>query len=184
FFPGLMILLTTLARNILSEGLTDAMASPRVKVKVDVEADEKALEEQAEQTPAADGADEPDVLGVTDEETTRRLLHESLAALRTAELARPERPAIDPRIPPLLEVQDLRVAFPEAHGQVDILDGISFQVRPGETMGLVGESGSGKSVASLAVMGLLPRTARISGKVLLNGQDLLSLAPKQVNALR
>ena len=52
FFPGLMILLTTLALNILSEGLTDAMASPRVKVKVDVEADEKALEEQAEQTPA------------------------------------------------------------------------------------------------------------------------------------
>ena len=184
FFPGLMILLTTLALNILSEGLTDAMASPRVKVKVDVEADEKALEEQAEQTPAADGADEPDVLGVTDEETTRRLLHESLAALRTAELARPERLAIDPGIPPLLEVQDLRVAFPEAHGEVDILDGISFQVRPGETMGLVGESGSGKSVASLAVMGLLPRTARISGKVLLNGQDLLSLAPKQVNALR
>ncbi|MGP5414738.1 dipeptide/oligopeptide/nickel ABC transporter permease/ATP-binding protein [Brachybacterium paraconglomeratum] len=184
FFPGLMILLTTLALNILSEGLTDAMASPRVKVKVDVEADEKALEEQAEQTPAADGADEPDVLGVTDEETTRRLLHESLAALRTAELARPERPAIDPGIPPLLEVQDLRVAFPEAHGEVDILDGISFQVRPGETMGLVGESGSGKSVASLAVMGLLPRTARISGKVLLNGQDLLSLAPKQINALR
>ncbi|WP_062948819.1 dipeptide/oligopeptide/nickel ABC transporter permease/ATP-binding protein [Brachybacterium sp. sponge] len=184
FFPGLMILLTTLALNILSEGLTDAMASPRVKVKVDVEADEKALEEQAEQTPAADGADEPDVLGVTDEETTRRLLHESLAALRTAELARPERPTIDPGIPPLLEVQDLRVAFPEAHGEVDILDGISFQVRPGETMGLVGESGSGKSVASLAVMGLLPRTARISGKVLLNGQDLLSLAPKQVNALR
>ncbi len=184
FFPGLMILLTTLALNILSEGLTDAMASPRVKVKVDVEADEKALEEQAEQTPAADGADEPDVLGVTDEETTRRLLHESLAALRTAELARPERPTIDPGIPPLLEVQDLRVAFPEAHCEVDILDGISFQVRPGETMGLVGESGSGKSVASLAVMGLLPRTARISGKVLLNGQDLLSLAPKQVNALR
>ena len=184
FFPGLMILLATLALNILSEGLTDAMASPRVKVKVDVEADEKALEEQTEQTPATDRADEPEVLGITDEETTRRLLHESLAALRTAELARPERPAIDPGIPPLLEVQDLRVSFPEAHGEVDILDGISFQVRPGETMGLVGESGSGKSVASLAIMGLLPRTARISGKVLLNGQDLLSLAPQQINALR
>ena len=184
FFPGLMILLTTLALNILSEGLTDAMASPRVKVKVDVEADEKALEEQAEQTPATDGADEPEVLGVTDEETTRRLLHESLAALRTAELARPERSVLGDEVPPLLEVQDLRVSFPEAHGEVDILDGISFQVRPGETMGLVGESGSGKSVASLAIMGLLPRTARISGKVLLEGKDLLSLSSKQVNALR
>jgi len=183
FFPGLMILLATLALNILSEGLTDAMASPRVKVRVDVEADEKALEEQAEgASRAAD--EEPEVLGATDEATTQRLLHETLAALRRAELARPERAGVDPDVPPLLEVQDLRVAFPEAHGEVDILDGISFQVRPGETMGLVGESGSGKSVASLAVMGLLPRTARISGKVLLNGQDLLALAPKQINALR
>ncbi|MEO2098428.1 MAG: dipeptide/oligopeptide/nickel ABC transporter permease/ATP-binding protein [Brachybacterium sp.] len=191
FFPGLMILLTTLALNILSEGLTDAMASPRVKVKVDVEADEKALEEQeavpgaAAATAASGGSEaEPEVLGVTDEETTRRLLHESLAALRTAELARPERSVLGDEVPPLLEVQDLRVSFPEAHGEVDILDGISFQVRPGETMGLVGESGSGKSVASLAIMGLLPRTARISGKVLLEGKDLLSLSSKQVNALR
>jgi peptide/nickel transport system permease protein len=183
FFPGLMILLATLALNILSEGLTDAMASPRVKVKVDVEADEKALEEQTADAPAA-ADEEPEVLGTTDEETTRRLLHESLAALRRAELARPERSAPEQSSPPLLEVKDLRVSFPEAHGEVDILDGISFQVRPGETMGLVGESGSGKSVASLAVMGLLPRTARISGQVLLDGQDLLSLAPKQINALR
>ncbi len=207
FFPGLMILLTTLALNILSEGLTDAMASPRVKVRIDVEADEKALEGQESATGLGTGADatgsrhaasgaasgaaahdghgeEHEVLGTTDEETTRRLLHESLAALRAAELSRPERTVPDADVPPLLEVQDLRVSFPEAHGEVDILDGISFQVRPGETMGLVGESGSGKSVASLAIMGLLPRTARISGKVLLDGQDLLSLSPKRINALR
>ena len=206
FFPGLMILLTTLALNILSEGLTDAMASPRVKVKVDVEADEKALEEQAvaggdagaaqagaesgAAGGAADGAagaageEEPEMLGTTDEETTQRLLRESLAALRAAELSRPERPGVGRDVPPLLDVQDLRVSFPEAHGEVDILDGVSFQVRPGETMGLVGESGSGKSVASLAVMGLLPRTARISGKVLLDGQDLLALPPTRINALR
>ena len=81
-------------------------------------------------------------------------------------------------------VQDLRVAFPSAHGDVDVLDVVSFRVRPGETMGLVGESGSGKSVASLAVMGLLPRTARLSGRVLLNGTDLLSLPAKQLGALR
>ena len=206
FFPGLMILLTTLALNILSEGLTDAMASPRVTVKVDVEADEKALEEQAvaggdagaaqagaesgAAGGAADGAagaageEEPEMLGTTDEETTQRLLRESLSALRTAELARPERIGTGRDVPPLLDVQDLRVSFPEAHGEVDILDGVSFQVRPGETMGLVGESGSGKSVASLAVMGLLPRTARISGKVLLDGQDLLALPPTRINALR
>ena len=185
FFPGLMILLTTLALNILSEGLTDAMASPRVTVKVDVEADEKALEEQAGDAAAGStGREEPEVLGTTDEETTQRLLRESLSALRAAELARPERIGTGRDVPPLLDVQDLRVSFPEAHGEVDILDGVSFQVRPGETMGLVGESGSGKSVASLAVMGLLPRTARISGKVLLDGQDLLALPPTRINALR
>ena len=185
FFPGLMILLTTLALNILSEGLTDAMASPRVTVKVDVEADEKALEEQAGDAAAGStGREEPGVLGTTDEETTQRLLRESLSALRAAELARPERIGTGRDVPPLLDVQDLRVSFPDAHGEVDILDGVSFQVRPGETMGLVGESGSGKSVASLAVMGLLPRTARISGKVLLDGQDLLALPPTRINALR
>lgn len=204
FFPGLAILLTVLSLNILSEGLTDAMASPRVKVAVDVEADEQSLVEadaEAEgQTAEAEGltaeAVNPagttstvhelphEVLGTTDEQTAQRLLRESLSALRSAELARPERVATDTDSAPLLEVQDLRVSFASAHGGTDILDGVSFQVRPGETMGLVGESGSGKSVASLAVMGLLPRTAQISGKVLLNGVDLLSLPAKQMNALR
>ena len=119
-----------------------------------------------------------------DAETSQRQLTDSLAALRRAERERPERPGLDDTRPPLLKVSDLRVAFPQAHGEIDILDGVSFEVRPGETMGLVGESGSGKSVASLAVMGLLPATARISGSVEINGTDLLSLAPKQLGALR
>ncbi|MGP5097037.1 dipeptide/oligopeptide/nickel ABC transporter permease/ATP-binding protein [Brachybacterium alimentarium] len=216
FFPGLAILLTVLSLNILSEGLTDAMASPRIRTKVDVGAEEAAQAGQA--TPAAatpalasddaDDADDADgngssesrtgteswtgtgtderpaALGATDRETSTRLLHDSLAALRAAELARPEREMVDASAPPLLDVQDLHVAFPEAHGETDILDGISFQVRPGETMGLVGESGSGKSVASLAIMGLLPRTARISGKIMLGDVDLLSLPTKKMNALR
>ena len=183
FFPGLMILLTTLALNILSEGLTDAMASPRVKVDVDIEADEQAASAVEPASPEHT-EEEHEVLGATDDETAHRLLIESLTALRAAELSRPERTPADDTSAPLLEVQDLRVSFPEAHGEVDILDGISFQVRPGETMGLVGESGSGKSVASLAVMGLLPRTARLSGRVLLNGTDLLTLPAKRINALR
>ena len=180
FFPGLSILLTVLALNILSEGLTDAMASPRIRAKVDVEADERAEEQAAHRTP--EEADE--TLGGTDQETSHRLLVDSLAALRRAELSRPERPVVDASEPPLLQVKDLRVAFPEAHGDIDILDGVSFEVRPGETMGLVGESGSGKSVASLAVMGLLPSTARVSGSVELDGVDLLTLPSKQLNALR
>ena len=136
-------------------------------------------------TPATESSQLPhEVLGVTDEDTTQRLLRESLTALRAAELARPEREVADASGPPLLDVQDLRVSFPAAHGDIDILDGISFQVRPGETMGLVGESGSGKSVASLAIMGLLPRTAKVSGKVMLGDVDLLALPTKRMNALR
>ncbi|GAA1484280.1 dipeptide/oligopeptide/nickel ABC transporter permease/ATP-binding protein [Brachybacterium fresconis] len=188
FFPGLAILLTVLSLNILSEGLTDAMASPRIRTKVDVEADERAEEQSAERSAeeSVERSDEKPAggLGARDEEASHRLLVDSLAALRRAELSRPERPAVDDSQPPLLQVEDLRVAFPEAHGDIDILDGISFEVRPGETMGLVGESGSGKSVASLAVMGLLPTTAQVSGSVELDGVDLLTLPSKQLNALR
>ncbi|WP_193104885.1 dipeptide/oligopeptide/nickel ABC transporter permease/ATP-binding protein [Brachybacterium sp. FME24] len=182
FFPGLAILLTVLGLNILSEGLTDAMASPRIKATVDVAAAEAA--ESAEPHESNQSVESHEALGATDRATAQRLLLDSLASLRAAERSRPARPVADSSVPPLLDVQDLRVSFPEAHGEVDILDGVSFQVRPGETMGLVGESGSGKSVASLAIMGLLPRTARVSGTVMLGGTDLLSVSQKQMNALR
>src|SRR5690625_6187682 len=76
---------------------------------------------------------------------------ESLTRLRVRESERGDRPVVEAE--PLLEVEDLRVAFPAAHGDIDIVDGASFRVRPGETMGLVGESGSGKSVTALAMMG-------------------------------
>ncbi|GAB2535789.1 dipeptide/oligopeptide/nickel ABC transporter permease/ATP-binding protein [Brachybacterium huguangmaarense] len=190
FFPGLAILLTVLALNILSEGLTDAMASPRIRSRANVEADEAS----AQTRPEADGA-----LGTTDPATARRLLDESLEALRVREAERAagstaaaaladraERAARADAASdvPALEVRDLRVAFPESHGDIDIVDGVSFTVRAGETMGLVGESGSGKSVTSLAVMGLLPRTARISGEVLVEGRDVLKLGSREMNALR
>ena len=82
---------------------------------------------------------------------------------------------------PLLSVQDLSVRFVR-RGEPDVVavDGVSFDVRPGEVVGLVGESGCGKSVTSLAIMGLLPgRTPRVSGSVLLDGSppvDLLTLS--------
>ncbi len=184
FFPGLAILLTVLALNILSEGLTDAMASPRVRSRANVEADEQAA-------PVATGA-----LGTTDPATAQRLLDESLETLRRRETERAaDRPvmaagtdasrgAARPAGAPVLEVRDLRVAFPEAHGEVDIVDGVSFSVEAGRTMGLVGESGSGKSVTSLAIMGLLPRSARVSGEVMVGEDDVLRLGPRRMNALR
>ncbi|MGL5909658.1 MAG: ATP-binding cassette domain-containing protein, partial [Phycicoccus sp.] len=78
---------------------------------------------------------------------------------------------------PLLSVRDLRVTFAR-HGEEPFpaVDGVSFDVRPGQTVGLVGESGCGKSVTSLAIMGLLPtRGNTVTGEARFEGTDLLSL---------
>ncbi len=174
FFPGLFILITTLCLNILSEGLTDAMASPRVKVKVDVEADEAAMRGEK----AAGGI----ALSHTSQAAS---LKQRLANLKASEAQRTDRLVLaNPDAKPLLEVIDLSISFPGAHGTVNIVDKVSFTVRPEETMGLVGESGCGKSITSMAIMGLLPDTAKITGKVMFDGVDLLTLSPKDRNALR
>ena len=77
---------------------------------------------------------------------------------------------------PLLEVKNLKVHFPTEDGLVKAVDGISFSVNPGETLGVVGESGSGKSVGFLTVMGLVTsKQAIIEGEVIFQGQDLLKL---------
>lgn len=83
-----------------------------------------------------------------------------------------------------LSVRDLQVSFPSEAGRVDAVDGISFDLQPGRTLGIVGESGSGKSVTSLAVMGLLQETAKITGSVALGGRELLDLNDKQMSQIR
>lgn len=178
FFPGLMILITVLSLNILSEGMTDAFASPRVKTGVDVDADEK----KAQAAPEAG----LNTLGLIDPAKARTRLLESLNNLHIKESARNDRLVYegDPEAAPLLEVQDLRVSFPNAHGDVDIVDGVNFTIRPGETMGLVGESGSGKSVTSMAIMGLLPKTANVRGTATLEGKNLLEMNTRQLNEMR
>jgi peptide/nickel transport system ATP-binding protein len=86
---------------------------------------------------------------------------------------------------PLLDVKDLRVHFHTDDGVVKAVDGVSFQIEPGETLGIVGESGSGKSVSSLTVMGLTDSPqARISGEVNFQGQDLLKLPPDEMRTIR
>jgi peptide/nickel transport system ATP-binding protein len=86
----------------------------------------------------------------------------------------------------LLEVRDLSVVFAhKGEPPVTAVDGISFDVEPGRTVGLVGESGCGKSVTSLAIMGLLPpRGAEVSGTVLFDGTDLLKLSPRELDQRR
>jgi peptide/nickel transport system ATP-binding protein len=86
---------------------------------------------------------------------------------------------------PLLEVEDLRVHFETDDGLVKAVDGISYTVDRGQTLGIVGESGSGKSVSSLTVMGLTrARNARISGTVRFDGQDLLTASDDEIRAIR
>ncbi|TDE47251.1 dipeptide/oligopeptide/nickel ABC transporter permease/ATP-binding protein [Nonomuraea mesophila] len=148
-FPGLLILLTVLALNILSEGISDAWAAPAAR-KAPVTKDEDAFER------ARPGSGEVvELPGLAE------------AAQRLAERARPL-----PQGPPILTVERLRIGFTEG---VDIVDGIGFEVRPGEVLGLVGESGCGKSLTALTIMGLQPRDARVSGHVRFDQRELLSL---------
>ena len=87
--------------------------------------------------------------------------------------------------PPLLGVEDLRVEFSTARGTVYAVNGVSFHVEPGETLGLVGESGCGKSVTMLAVLGLLGRNGRVTGgRALLEGRDLLGLSDAELRSVR
>ncbi|WP_150462698.1 ABC transporter ATP-binding protein [Nesterenkonia ebinurensis] len=81
---------------------------------------------------------------------------------------------------PMLQVVDLTIAFPTAA----VVDQVSFEIPQGGTMGLVGESGSGKSMTSLAVMGLLPREARTTGRISFMDEELLGRSDRQMRRLR
>ena len=86
---------------------------------------------------------------------------------------------------PFLRVNDLKVHFPTDDGVVKAVDGLTFTLHKGTTLGIVGESGSGKSVTSLAIMGLHRGSrAQVSGQILLDGQDLLSISDEELRRLR
>jgi oligopeptide/dipeptide ABC transporter ATP-binding protein len=86
---------------------------------------------------------------------------------------------------PLLSVEDLRVEFWTSRGTVYAVNGVSFDIAAGETLGIVGESGSGKSVTSLALLGILARAGRVTGgTAMFGGRDLLKLADEQLRKIR
>ena len=86
----------------------------------------------------------------------------------------------------LLEVNDLRTYFETEDGVVKAVDGISFRLKRGETLGIVGESGSGKSVTNLSIIRLIPEPPGkiVSGEVIFNGQDILLLSTEEVRKIR
>ncbi|QIY76923.1 dipeptide/oligopeptide/nickel ABC transporter permease/ATP-binding protein [Streptomyces sp. RLB1-33] len=150
-FPGLLMLITVLSLNILSEGVSDAWAAPVAR-------------EVAATATAGDRLEAPEP--VSGEVLELPGLTEAAARLRSR--ARPL-----PTGRPVLSVENLAIGFDTRHGGVDIVDGISFDVHPGEVLGLVGESGCGKSLTALAVMGLEPKGARVRGHVRFDQRQLV-----------
>ncbi|MCW8099172.1 dipeptide/oligopeptide/nickel ABC transporter permease/ATP-binding protein [Streptomyces tauricus] len=150
-FPGLLMLVTVLSLNILSEGVSDAWAAPAAR---DVSARE---EEDRLEAPEPGSGKVLELPGLTE------------AAQRLRGRARP----LPQGQQPVLSVENLAIGFDARHGGVDIVDGISFDVQPGEVLGLVGESGCGKSLTALTVMGLEPKGARVRGQVRFNQRQLV-----------
>jgi peptide/nickel transport system permease protein len=170
FFPGLFILVTVLVLNVLSEGVSDAWAAPAARAGTDAEA---AVKPGAR--PAAIALRGGELRGgelPSGELRGGDELRE--AGRRLADRARPL-----PEGEPLLRVEDLTIGFPDRYGELNVVDGVSLDVRPGEVVGLVGESGCGKSLTSLAVMGLEPRGARIGGRLLFDGRDLRTMPARE-----
>ncbi len=166
FFPGLAIMMTCLALNILSEGLTDAMAAAP-GAPVDTEnSDSRRADDILASDPVRAYAEQAESL-------ERRL-----NALKEVELSRTDRRKPDFDVAPLLSVKDLCISF-ESHGDVKVVDHVSFDVRPGQCMALVGESGCGKSITTKVIMGLTDPKETITGQVLYKDQDLLKLSKEE-----
>jgi ABC-type glutathione transport system ATPase component len=85
---------------------------------------------------------------------------------------------------PLLQIHELSIVYPGAHGNVAALSDFSLEVAAGECLGLVGESGSGKTALLLAILGLLPRSAQVRGSIRYRGTELLGLAARPFSDIR
>lgn len=170
-FAGIMILLTVLALNILAEGLTDALVNPKLKTSPKTKEDvAKPLSTDVQEAMAETLALKRYLLKLHEKETTRT-----------------DRMQLNPNAKPILQVKNLSIRFPNRYGEIPLVDNISFTVHEGETMGLVGESGCGKSITAFSIMGLLPKTAKITGEILFtdrSGKQHDLLKSEQLNALR
>ena len=173
-FPGLFIMITTLCLNVLSEGITDAMAAAP-SAPVAAADDNLAGDREADRL-----VSDPKLAYAAQAE----MLEKRLNALKEVETKRTDRFVARTDVPPILEVKDFCIKF-KRHGDVNVVDHLNYVVRPRQTMGLVGESGCGKSISTSAIMGLLdPATATISGEILYDGKNILEMSESELNQIR
>jgi peptide/nickel transport system permease protein len=171
-FAGLVILLTVLSLNILAEGLTDAMVNPKLKRAAPVKDDDGSAAAALELAKA-------DAEARAAIENPFAALDKELLLLQAVEKSRTDRlDQVGSEARVILEVKNLSIRFPARFDNTPIVENVSFTVREGETMGLVGESGCGKSITSLAIMGLLPKTAVVTGSIKFDGKELLDPVTK------
>ncbi|MEU1176672.1 dipeptide/oligopeptide/nickel ABC transporter permease/ATP-binding protein [Streptomyces sp. NPDC005820] len=156
-FPGLLMLVTVLSLTLLSEGVSDAWAAPAARTTATPEEEHRHGHATGDAAVPADAVHP--LTGLAD--AARRLRARA-------------RPPVDRGGGPVLTVEDLAVGFPDRHRGVDVVDGIGFELYPGEVLGLVGESGCGKSLTALTLMGLQPAPARVRGRIRFRGTDLLT----------
>lgn len=159
-FPGLVILIAVLSLNILAESIADSWAAPTTR---QVESGSPAGETERE---VADNTPGPEL---------RENLRRAGARIQAQARQFSQKPVI-------LAVEHLRISFANRHQGVNVIDDVSFEVRRSEVLALIGESGCGKSLTSLAVVGLEPAGARVSGRIVFEGDDLLKLKPRQRRA--
>ncbi|WP_332644900.1 dipeptide ABC transporter ATP-binding protein [Aeromicrobium sp.] len=157
-FPGLAIVLIVLGATLVGESLNDIL-NPLLRNRGtdSTSADEAELAHQFEEITGGEDAS---------------------VEIRTAAVATDANRVV------ALSLTDLEVTFQTDGGQVHAVNGVSFDVAPGEVVAVVGESGSGKSVSSRAILGLLPSTAEVGGSVTLGDRELLGMSADQLRPIR
>ncbi len=170
-FPGLAIVLIVLGATLVGESLNDIL-NPLLRTRGadTTEADQAEIEKEFAALRSAHGQPQAASLGLDLDTESKTAAGEGAEA--------------DEKRVAALSLTDLAVSFRTDAGQVRAVQGISFDVAPGEVVAVVGESGSGKSVSSRAVLGLLPSTAEVSGSARLGERELLGLSNRSLRPIR